>query len=74
MKYLLDTHVLLWWLTEPHKLDKKAQHIIADIDTNIFISSASFWEMAIKQSVGKLHFPINMIQLVTQQEFEILPQ
>lgn len=73
MNYLLDTHIILWWLTEPEKIAKKARDIISDRGSSIYISSVSFWEMAIKQSIGRLHFPINMIQLVTQQEFEILP-
>ena len=54
MKYLLDTHVLLWWLEEPKKLSKKAQTIIQNRALSIYVSSVSFWELAIKNSLGRI--------------------
>lgn len=73
MKYLLDTHIILWWLTEPNKIANKARKIICDKKENIFISSASFWEMAIKKSIGKLILPGNIIEILSGEGFEILP-
>lgn len=73
MQYLLDTHVLLWWLTTPEKIEKKAQKIIRDKANNIFLSSASFWEMAIKKSIGRLTLPHNLIEMVAAENFKILP-
>ena len=61
MKYLLDTHVILWWFTTPEKIRLKAQQIIKDKSNIIFVSSASFWEMAIKKSIGKLTLPHNLL-------------
>lgn len=73
MQYLLDTHVLLWWLTEPEKIKIKAQDIIRNRSNHIFVSSASFWEMAIKKSIGKLSLPHNLLEAVAAEHFQLLP-
>ena len=57
MKVLLDTHCWLWWLAEPEKLSDKVIGIIGSPDNEIFISSASSWEIAIKYASGKLPLP-----------------
>lgn len=73
MRYLLDTHILLWWLTTPKKLHPKAQKIISDKANPIFVSSASFWEMAIKKSIGRLTLPHNILETVVAEGFKLLP-
>lgn len=73
MRYLLDTHVVLWWLTEPEKIHAKAQKIIRDRTNEIFVSSASFWEMAIKKSIGRLTLPHNLLETVAMEGFKVLP-
>jgi PIN domain nuclease of toxin-antitoxin system len=57
VKYLLDTHVLLWFLREPAKL---SSHVLATIEsagTQAAVSVASLWEIAIKTSLNKLSLP-----------------
>jgi PIN domain nuclease of toxin-antitoxin system len=73
MEYLLDTHVILWWFTTPEKINIKAQNIIRDKSNNIFLSSVSFWEMAIKKSLGRLTLPHNLIEAVAAESFKTLP-
>lgn len=73
MKYLLDTHIILWWLTEPQTISSKAHKIIEDKKEEIYLSSASFWEMAIKQSVGKLTLPGSISEILTKEGFIFLP-
>lgn len=73
MQYLIDTHVILWWFTSPEKIKNKAQKIIQDKSNRIFISSASFWEMAIKKSLGRLTLPHNLLEAVASENFKILP-
>lgn len=51
--YLLDTHTLLWVLFKEDSLSVNAKKVIID-DTDIFVSIVSLWEIAIKQSIGKL--------------------
>lgn len=55
--YLLDTNALLFFLTAPQRLSKTAIELICDPSNVCHISMASFWEIAIKQGIGKLHFP-----------------
>ncbi|MEB3281950.1 MAG: type II toxin-antitoxin system VapC family toxin [Lyngbya sp.] len=54
IKYLLDTHILLWWLFDDPKLDSHCRDIIRNPNHQIFISSASAWEIATKYRIGKL--------------------
>ena len=61
MKYLLDTHALIWLLNEPKKLSKKTLKLIEDIKSEVHVSTISFWELSLKHSIGKL--PIENIEL-----------
>ena len=54
MKYLLDTHTLLWFLKGDKKLSDKARGLIDNPANRKFLSIASLWEIAIKVSLGKL--------------------
>lgn len=54
MKYLLDTHTLLWFLQGDKKLSNKARQFIDNPSNEKFLSVASLWEIAIKVSLGKL--------------------
>ena len=59
---LLDTHILLWMVFEPHKLLPGHQALLSQHefgDGLIKISSVSFWEIAVKQSKKKLRLPIS---------------
>ena len=54
MRYLLDTHTLLWFISADQKLSDRARRLILDPDSEIFLSIASLWEVAIKVNIGKL--------------------
>lgn len=51
--YLLDTHTLLWTIGDSSKLSDRAREIIEG-DNDIYYSDVSLWEIAIKNSIGKL--------------------
>ena len=51
MKVLLDSHILLWALTDDPRLSRKAREYISDPDNFIFYSVASVWELAIKHQL-----------------------
>ena len=55
MKYLLDTHALLWWMFDDPSLSITARGILMDRDNTAFVSSASAWEIATKHRLGKLN-------------------
>lgn len=50
MNLLLDSHVLIWALTEDERLSEKARHLILDPDNVIYYSAASIWEISIKHA------------------------
>ena len=59
MNLLLDTHVALWAIADSPKLPLKARELIASPRTNVWISTASIWEIAIKYSLGRGDMPIS---------------
>ena len=54
MRFLLDTHIVLWAIAGDRQLPKVARDLLANPDTLRFVSIASLWEIAIKKSTGKL--------------------
>ena len=62
MKYLLDTNALLYIFSAPSELSARARRIIRG-ESNLSVSIVSFWEVAIKQSIGKLQFGMTIPQL-----------
>ena len=59
--HIIDTHILLWLLSEPEKLTATAKTILQEDE--LYISMASLWEIAIKQSNGKLDLPFSPEEL-----------
>ena len=54
MNYLLDTHALLWIVTDDLQLSDKAKQIFLDSEKRLYLSMASVWELAIKSSLSKI--------------------
>lgn len=54
MNILIDTHVLLWYMTDNPRLKTKYKEVIENEENRVFVSNASLWEIAIKLSIGKL--------------------
>ncbi len=52
--YILDTHVLLWWLFNDGRLSYNARDIIMNSNNVLFLSTASAWEISTKHRIGKL--------------------
>lgn len=76
MNYLLDTHTFMWFVTDAPELSKKARNLMEQDDANLFLSIASVWEMAIKNSLGKLEIYNNfstVTQDLTDNDIELLP-
>jgi PIN domain nuclease of toxin-antitoxin system len=60
MKVLLDTHLILWAAGFPDELPAEARRIIEDESNELFFSAASIWEIAIKASLQKVNFQIDV--------------
>lgn len=71
-RYLLDTHILLWWLSDDNKLGKTRRELIIKPTNHIIVSTVSIWEIVIKQSLNKLKAPDNLKEVLFENEFEIL--
>ncbi len=54
MKYLLDTHILIWSLIDTKKLSKTVKSILENPTNTIYVSCVNFWEISIKNSLGNL--------------------
>ena len=73
--YLLDTHAMLWFLNDDPKLPARTKELIGTTP-EVYVSIASFWEIAIKNSIGKLelHDSISRImELCEEKQIAILP-
>ncbi|GAA4459524.1 type II toxin-antitoxin system VapC family toxin [Nibrella saemangeumensis] len=65
MNYLLDTHTLIWAVTEPQKLSTPVRNILEDSGQVILVSAISFWEISLKHSIQKLR-----LDKLTPEDFE----
>lgn len=59
MRLLLDTHILLWAASAPHKLPKKIRNLIEDQSNDLYFSAASLWEIVIKNQLGRDDFVVD---------------
>lgn len=76
MKYLIDTHVFIWFVENSPNLTKSMKDLIEDENSDILISIASLWEISIKTSIGKLPMTRRfeeLIDVVNEDLIEILP-
>lgn len=72
MNALLDTHTLLWWLNDDPYISREAFDIISEGENIVFISTASIWEIRIKEAIGKIDIPSNFKEILDEQPFEVL--
>ncbi len=67
MRLLLDTHTFIWFFTGNPKISNQVRVLIENEDNEKLLSTASIWEIAIKQSTGKLSFYLPFEVFITQQ-------
>jgi PIN domain nuclease of toxin-antitoxin system len=73
MRLLLDTHVFLWCVSDDRRLTKAARALLSGA-TEIYVSSASIWEAAIKARLGKLDVNIDeLVSVIAESGFLELP-
>lgn len=73
MRFLLDTHALLWWLADPDRLSAESRDAIMKSSNDIYVSAASAWEIAIKKRIGKLQAPDDLEVQIDENRFTPLP-
>jgi len=75
MDYLLDTHAFLWFINGSNELSPQAKNIIQNPENTMYLSIASFWEIAIKLNIGKLAIDMSFDELkkeADKNDFRIL--
>ena len=76
MRYLLDTHYLLWSLMEPARIRARAAKVLRDTQAIKFVSPISFWKIALKYSLGRLELqgitPGEIPAALRESGFEVL--
>ena len=75
MKYLLDTHAIIWYFEDLQKLPQRITDLVDNPEANKYISAVSLWEIALKMNIGKLdlHFSFNeLLNRINNTDCEIL--
>lgn len=72
MKFLLDTHILLWWMQDSPELPPEARDLVRDPANTIFVSAVNLWEIRIKEAIGKIRLPANFDEVLAKEEFETI--
>lgn len=73
MRVLVDTHILLWWLSADPSLPPPAEGAIADPDVEVWVSAVTAWEIAIKRAAGRLEAPDDLLGALSANDFDSLP-
>ena len=75
MRYLLDTHAVIWYLENPARLSSKTEKLIDNNKNKICLCSVSLWEIAIKLNLGKLKLKLTFDEIMNDIktcDFELL--
>lgn len=67
MKLLMDTHAFLWLSLDDPRLSQNARDLLADTDNELWLSPASYWEIAIKISLGKYQITETLEEFVDRE-------
>jgi PIN domain nuclease of toxin-antitoxin system len=74
MRLLLDTHILLWWIAADRRLSKALSTVIGSADSDVVVSAASIWEIAIKRALGRLDLDLDeLLSAISSDGFMELP-
>lgn len=73
MKYLVDTHVFIWWMEKSKRLPETIYILLNDPQVQIFLSVASIWEIIIKKQKKKLKLPVDLETGIKSSRFTLLP-
>jgi PIN domain nuclease of toxin-antitoxin system len=77
VRFLLDTHAILWWLTKNPTLSTSALSLLRNKENIVLVSAASAWEIATKARIGRLDVATAVVQnfgaYLARERFEGLP-
>lgn len=73
MIVLLDTHILLWWLSDDPRFPATVADVVANGAAEVAVSAATVWEIGIKRALGKLTAPDDLLDQIHGQGFTAWP-
>lgn len=73
MRYLVDTHILVWWVVGDFQLSKKAIKILLEPSNEVYVSLLSAWELSLKLSTKKLKLYTTIAETFRLSQFKTLP-
>lgn len=75
MRFIIDTHILIWFLEGHASLSAENRQLIVDGDNDVLVSVASLWEIAIKVSLRKLELAASIpaiVEKITKEDIELV--
>jgi len=72
MNIIIDTHVFLWALSEPGKLNNAKRAALEDLTNTIYVSAVTIAELMIKTSIGKLEITFDPVEMAKESGFALL--
>ena len=72
MKIILDTHIFLWALMDPARIESDKRSALEDLSNTIFVSAVSVAELMIKASIGKLEINFDPVAIAKESGFATL--
>ncbi|MBF0231902.1 MAG: type II toxin-antitoxin system VapC family toxin [Desulfamplus sp.] len=73
MKILIDTHIFLWMLSSPEKLNEKRRYELEAPANEVFLSAMSIAELMIKSSIGKIRIEFDPVEMAEKMRIDVLP-
>ncbi len=72
MKIIVDTHIFLWLLSNPDKINQKQMKQLEDTENTIYLSSISIAELMIKKSIEKIDFDFDILESAKEMGLDLL--
>lgn len=72
MNIIIDTHIFLWALTDPFKINDAKRSALEDLLNTIYVSAVTIAELMIKASLGKLQIDFDPVAMAKESGFELL--
>jgi PIN domain nuclease of toxin-antitoxin system len=72
MKIIIDTHIFLWALAEPTKIERNKRTALETVANTIYVSSITIVEIMMKASLGKLAINFDPVEMAQKSGFELL--
>lgn len=72
MRYLVDTHILIWWISGDRKLKSSVKDVLKDSSNQVYVSVVSGLEIAIKKRTGKIKLKTNLKECFKKSGFSVL--